>query len=159
MIVKNPRNDVDVAILRKVFPDLLPDGREITHDQLETVLTMNRAQSRYRTVLNKWRRQLLQERGVWLDGSAAGGRGFVVLVPDEMVRCAHRGVRSAGRKFRKSLEIMSAPQDVALSEDMRHRRRLLEAAVEKITMENRKTLREVGRALTPPKQLPRTKAG
>jgi hypothetical protein len=64
-IEKNPRNDVDVDLLRKVFPDLLPDGREITHEQLETVLTMNRAQSRYRTVLNKWRKELLHERGIW----------------------------------------------------------------------------------------------
>lgn len=156
-IVKNPRNDVDVEMLKKVFPDLLPDGREITHEQLETVLQTPRTLSRYHTVINKWRKQLLHERGLWLDGHVLHGRGFVVLEPDAMVHYANRGVRSAGRKLRKNLAIMSAPKDIELSEDTRRYRRLLEAAVVKITTENRKTLREVGRALTPPKQLPRSK--
>lgn len=157
-IEKNPRNDVDVALLWKVFPDLLPDGREITHEQLETVLTMNRAQSRYRTVLVKWRRQLLTERGIWLDGQLAHGRGFVVLTPDEMVRFGNRGVRAAGRKFRKALAVVSAPKDEQLSEDTRKYRGLLEAAIEKIVTENKTVIRAIGKALTPLKQLPRSKA-
>ncbi len=154
-IDKNPRNDVDVALLHKVFPDLLPDGREITHEQIEAVLTMNRAMSRYHTVVNKWRKQLLQERGIWLDGLLAQGRGFVVLTPDEMVRFGNRGVRAAGRKFRRALAVVSAPKDDQLSEDTRRYRRLLEAAIIKITTENKSTIRSIGKALTPMKQLPR----
>jgi hypothetical protein len=157
-IEKNPRNDVDVALLQKIFPDLLPDGREITHEQLEAALVMNRAQSRYKTVLNKWRQVLLRERGIWLDGQLAHGRGFVVLTPDEMVRFGNRSVRAAGRKFRKSLAVVSAPKDEQLSEDTRRYRGLLEAAIEKIVSENRSTIRAIGKALTPLKQLPRQKA-
>lgn len=154
-ITKNPRNDVDVALLTKVFPDLLPDGREITHEQLETVLTMNRAQSRYRTVVNRWRRQLLRERGIWIDGQLAHGRGFVVLTPDEMVRCGNRGICAAGRKFRRQLAIVSAPKDEQLSADNRRYRALLETAMVKIITENKATLRSIGTALSPMKQLPR----
>jgi hypothetical protein len=156
-IEKNPRNDVDVAQLWKVFPDLLPDGREITHEQLEAVLDMNRAMSRYRTVLEKWRKQLLTERGIWLDGQLAHGRGFVVLTPDEMVRFGNRGVRAAGRKFRKALAVVSAPKDEQLSADTRKYRGLLQAAIIKITSENRSTIRAIGKALTPVAQLPRSK--
>jgi hypothetical protein len=154
-IVKNPRNDADVALLWKVFPDLLPDGREITHEQLEAVLMMNRAQGRYRTVLMKWRKQLLAERGMWLDGQVAQGRGFVVLTPDEMVRYGNRGVRAAGRKLRRALSVVSAPKDEQLSEDTRKYRGLLEAAIVKIAAENKSTIRAIGKALTPMKQLPR----
>src|SRR5688500_4242443 len=96
---KNPRTDVDVALLWKVFPDLLPDGREITHEQIEAVLHESRVSSRYKRVVTKWRKQLLNERAIWLDGLAAQGRGFVALTPDEMVRFGNRGVRTAGRKL------------------------------------------------------------
>jgi hypothetical protein len=154
-IEKNPRNDVDVALLSKVFPDLLPDGREIAHEQIEAVLTMNRAQSRYRTVVQKWRKQLLAERGIWLDGQLAHGRGFIVLTPDEMVRFGNRGVRAAGRKLRHALAVVSAPKDEQLSDDTRKYRGLLEAAIVKIAAENKSTIRAIGKALTPMKQLPR----
>jgi hypothetical protein len=157
-IEKNPRTDVDVATLNRVFPDLLPDGREITHEQIETVLSMNRLQSRYRTVVNRWRKQLLRERGLWLDGQLAQGRGFVVLTPDEMVRYGNRGVRSAGRKLRRALEVVSAPRDELLSEDTRRYRGLLSAAIEKIATENRSAIRAIGKALTPAPQLPRARA-
>lgn len=154
-IEKNPRTDIDVELLQKVFPDLQQDGREITHEQLETVLHMSRAQSRYRTVVNKWRRNLLRERGVWLDGQVAQGRGFVVLTPDEMVRYGNRGVRAAGRKLYRSLAILSAPREEQLSEDLRRHRSLLEAAIERMRHEHQTTLREVGKALKPMRQLPR----
>jgi hypothetical protein len=158
-ITKNPRNDVDVALLREVFPDLLPDGREITHEQLEAVLMMKRVQSRYRTVVGKWRKQLLDERGLWLDGQLAHGRGFVVLTPDEMVRYGNRNVRAAGRKIRKSLAVVSAPRDEALSADTRRYRSLLQAAILKIADENKNTLRSIGKALAPMHQLPRVVGG
>ena len=157
-IEKNPRTDVDVALLMAVFSDLLPDGREIAHEQIEAVLTTNRATSRYRTVTNKWRRDLLNERGVYLDGQMAHGRGFVVLTPNEMVRFGNRSVRAAGRKFRRALAVVAAPKDEDLSADPRRYRALLSAAIEKIASENRHTLRSIGKALAPPQQLPRAQA-
>lgn len=154
-IVKNPRTDVDVQHLMTVFPDIQPDGREVTHDQIEAVLSESRLSSRYRRVVNKWRKLLLAERAVWLDGQTAQGRGFVALTPDEMVRFGNRGVRTAGRKLRKSLVVLSAPDDASLSADMRKYRSLLGAAIERIATEHRSVLREVSKALSPQRQLPR----
>ena len=157
-IEKNPRTDVDVNMLREVFPDILPDGREITHAQVEAVLHERRASSRYRRVTNKWRKQLLQERGVWLDGQVANGRGFVALSPDEMVRYGNRKVRQAGRQFKRAIQVASVPDDAQLSDGVRRYRALLMVAVEKMARENKSALREVTKALSPLKQLPRTKA-
>lgn len=157
-IIKNPNTDADVQLLRTVFPDLLPDGREVTHEQIEAALRESRKSSRYKRTVNKWRRQLFAERRVFLDGQTASGRGFVALTPDEMVRFANRRVREVGRKLRKAIAVASAPNDVELSEDVRRYRGLLEAAMVKMAAENRTTLRDVTRALAPMKQLPQRTA-
>ena len=159
MIIKNPTTDVDVKLLRDVFPDLVPDGREITHEQIEAVLRVSKISARYRRVVAKWRRQLLQERSVYLDGLQANGRGFVVLTPDEMVRFANRRVREAGRKVRKNIHIAALPNDAALSDDVRRWRALLLVAVEKISREHSRALREVSKSLAPARQLPRVVGG
>lgn len=155
-IEKNPRTNVDVDLLWKVFPDLLPDGREVTHEQIEAVLHESRLSARYRRVVAKWRRQLLNEKGVCLDGQMAHGRGFVALTPDEMVRFGNRQVRQAGRKIRKGLQVASAPDDAALSADVKRYRGLLMTAMEKIHQSHKGMLRDVSRALAPIRQLPRT---
>lgn len=155
-IQKNPVTAADVALLMTVFGDLVPDGRQVTHEQIEAALKMNRATGRYRTVTDRWRRVLFRERRVWLDGRAAEGRGFIAMTPDDMVRFgASREVRSAGRKFKKALALLSAPKDEELSDAVRRQRQLFLAATEKIVRENRSALRDVSKALGPAKQLPR----
>ena len=154
-IVKNPRTDVDVQLLSDVFPDLLPDGREITHGQIEAILKMPRSASRYQTVVRRWRRQIFQERRVYLDGMLAQGRGLIALTPDEMVRFANRRVRAAGRQVKKGLVVAGAPSDVQLSEQMRRYRSLMSVALAKIVSTQRAALRDLGKALAPQKQLPR----
>lgn len=158
-IVKNPRNEADVRLLLDVFPDLLPDGRVITHEQLEAVLKMPRLGGRYKTVVTKWRRILFTEKRVYLDGRVAEGQGFVCLTPNEMVRFGNREVRSAGRKVKKAIAVSAAPNDEELSEEMRRYRSLLQAAAIKIAHEHKQTLREVSKAMAPMKQLPRASAG
>jgi hypothetical protein len=156
--VKNPQTEADVNLLLKVFPDLLPDGRIVTHEQIESVLKMSRVSSRYRTVVNKWRKLVFTERRVYLDGQTAEGKGFTSLTPDEMVRFANRQVRTAGRKVKKALAVASAPNDNELSADVLKYRGLLEGAILKIAHEHQQSLREVSKSLGPAKQLPR-KAG
>ena len=157
-IMSNPSTNVDVDLLCTVFSDLLPDGREIRHEQIEALLSAPRLSNRYRLVVTKWRRRLFAERTVWLDGIAAQGRGFIALTPDEMVRFGSRGVRHAGRKLRKALAVLSAPADVALSEGIRKNRALLAVAIERIAHESKSALRDVTRALGPQQQLPRRQA-
>lgn len=155
---KDPEHDADVRRLMDIFPDILPDGRSITHEQIEAAIGTPRIAPRYRTVVNKWRKLLVTERGVYLDGITGSGRGFVALTPDEMVRFGNRGVRAAGRKLKKALAVASLPNDAALSDDMRRYRHLLCAAVERIASEHRTALRDVTRALGPQRQLPRRTA-
>lgn len=154
-IQKDPRNDADVQMLLKVFSDITADGRVITHEQIEGVLRVSRANARYRTVVNKWRRLLQYERCVYLDGMGGHGRGFVSLTPDEMVRFSNRGVRAAGRKLRRMIAVVSMPDDAVLSESTRQYRAVLLLATEKLALEHRSLLRDVSRALAPMKQLPR----
>ena len=154
-IEKNPRTDVDVQLLWTVFPDLLPDGREVTHEQIEAVLKESRLSSRYKRVVSKWRRQLLQEKGICLDGQMAHGRGFVALTPDEMVRFGNRAVRQAGKKLQKGIQVASVPDDVNLSDDVKRYRGILMVAMVKIAADHKGVLRQVSKALAPMKQLPR----
>lgn len=154
-IVKNPRTEADVQLLLSVFPDVVQDGRRITHEQIEIVLKMTKLTSRYRTVVNRWRRVLFTERRVFLDGRIGDGSGFIALTPDEMVRFANREVRASGRKLKKALAVGSAPNDAELSVGMLKYRQLLEAAMLRIAQEQRTVLRAVSKALPPMKQLPR----
>lgn len=154
-IERNPQNDADVQILLRLFPDVLPDGRTITHEQIETALRLSRVSSRYKTVTGKWRRVLMDEKCVFLDGLSGEGRGFVALTPDEMVRYANRSVRTAGRRLRKALVVASMPDDAALSEDVRLYRARLTVAVEQIARQHRAALRDVSRSLLPMQQLPK----
>lgn len=154
-IAKNPSTDADVQLLLAVFPDLVPDGRRLTHEQLESVLKMSHLSSRYRTVVNRWRRLLFVERRVFLDGRIGDGTGFIALTPDEMVRFANREVRSAGKKLKKAIAVASAPNDDELTVSMLSYRRLLEAAAVRIAQEHRSALKYVSKALRPMKQLPR----
>jgi hypothetical protein len=155
----DPKNEADVQQLLRIFPDILPDGRLITHEQIEAALSMSRLSAKYRSVVTKWRRVLQYERCIYLDGLSSKGRGFVSLTPDEMIRFGNRGVRAAGRKLRRALQVVSLPDDAALSEETRKYRGLLSLAMEKIIADHRSALRDVSRALAPIKQLPRASAG
>ncbi|HWB15960.1 MAG TPA: hypothetical protein VG538_06085 [Vicinamibacterales bacterium] len=156
---RDPQNDADVRLLMQVFPDILPDGRTITHAQLEGALKLSRVSSRYKTVVNKWRKILQAERCVYLDGMIGRGHGFVSLTPDEMVRFSNRTVRASGRKLKKALAVVSMPDDHQLSQDTLKYRGLLQAALEKISVEQRAAIRDVTRALAPMKQLPKRAIG
>lgn len=156
---RNPNTDEDVRQLQIVFGDLLPDGRLVTHQQIEAVIGVSHLTAHYRTVTNRWRKLLVAERSVYLDGVAAQGSGFVSLTPDEMVRFGNRGARIAGRKVLRSMAVMSLPDDAALSEGMRRYRARLSMAVAQIAETHRTQLRDVSRALAPTPSLPKRKAG
>lgn len=152
-IVKNPLTAVDVQRLWTAFPDLLPDGRVITHDQIEAVLQEPRTSARYRRVVSKWRRQLWTERSVVLDGISARGRGYVSVTNEEMPRQGHRDGRVGLRKIKKAIAVAATPEDAALSEHTRRYRLLFVAAMEKTVRDHQRTLKDVMQALGPVKQL------
>lgn len=153
---RNPRIDADVELLLGRFRDLIPDGRTIAHEEIETLLKLNRRQSRYHTVTNKWRRIILNEQRVFLDGRAAHGAGFVALTPDEMIRYSNRRVRQVGRILRKAIQVASLPDPSELkSSEMRNYQARLFVACEQLVRTHKHVLIDLTKALQPPRQLPR----
>ena len=152
--VHEPRTDAVVKALNDRFNGLLPDGRLITHEDIEATIRMRRDDSRYRTVVKHWRRVLFEEQRVFLDGRAAEGHGFKALTPDDMVRYANREVRSVGRRLKRALIVAATPHDDEIGDpnNRAYRARLL-SATEQIAQAHGRIVRELSSALKPPKQL------
>jgi len=157
---KNPRIDADVELLLGRFRDLIPDGRLIAHEEIEGLLKLTRKQSRYRTITAKWRRILLTEQRVFLDGRSATGAGFIALTPDEMIRYSNKRVRQVGRILRKAIQVASLPDPSELkSSEMRNYQARLFVACEQLTRTHKAVLVDLTKALQPPRQLPRAVNG
>lgn len=155
-IEKNPKVASDVELLLGRFRDLLPDGRLIAHSEIESLLSLDRKQSRYHTVTAKWRAVLLTEQRVFLDGRSANGNGFISLTPDEMVRYSNRRVRQVGRILRKAITVGSLPDPSELkSSEMRTYQARLLLLCEQVVQTHKRGLVDLTRALQPPRQLPR----
>jgi len=157
LMKKNPRTDADVNLLLTRFRDLQPDGRVIAHADIESTLRLRRTESSYKTAIKHWRQALFNEQRIYIDGRSARGEGFKALTPDEMIRFSNRKVRAAGRLLKKAVAIAASPRDDELIDpNVRlYRARLLSAAEQMIAHHGR-LIREMGAALRPPTQLPRT---
>lgn len=153
---RNPRIDADVQLLLGRFRNLLPDGRVLQHVEIETLLKLPRASSRYRTVTNKWRRVLFDEQHVYLDGRAAHGDGFVALTPDEMIRFANRRVRAVGRALGKAIKIIATPRAEDLTDNsLRIYQARLLVVTEQVLQTHKHALLDMTKALRPSPVLPR----
>ena len=153
---RNPRIDADVELLLGRFRDLIPDGRTIAHEEIESLLKLNRKQARYKTVTYKWRRTLLTEQRVFLDGRAALGAGFVCLTPDDMIRYSNQEIRQVGRNLRKAITVAGLPDPSELkSSEMRNYQARLFVACEQLVSTHKHVLLDLTKALQPPRQLPR----
>jgi hypothetical protein len=160
MFQRNPRTDADVELLLGRFRDLVPDGRTIAHEEIESVLRIPRTQSRYKTVTTRWRAVLLDEQRVFLDGRAALGAGFVLLTPDEMIRYSNKRVRAVGRILRRAIQVASLPHPSELkSSEMRNYQARLFVACEQLTRAHKHVLLDLTRSLQPPRALPRPRQG
>lgn len=157
---RNPRIESDVAILLGRFRDLIPDGRIIQHAEIEALLNMNRKQGRYATITTRWRKILLFEQRVFLDGRAAQGQGFKALTPDEMVRYGNREVRAIGRRVRKAILVAGLPNPSELTtSELRNYQARLMLACEQIASAHKRVLVDLTHALQPQRRLPRASNG
>lgn len=152
--LREPRTDLDVKLLLEQFPNLLPDGRLLTHETVERILRIGRDKAHYRTVTDHWRKAVFQEQRIFLDGRSAQGHGFKALTPDEMVRYANREVRAVGKRLRRAIIVAATPQDDELLDPHTrlYRARLL-SATEQIAQAHGRVVRELSAALRAPKQL------
>ena len=154
--VRNPRIEADVQLLLGRFRDLLPDGRIVAHEEVEALLQLNRKANRYQTVTTRWRRVLLDEQRIFLDGRSALGHGFKSLTPDDMVRYSNRRVRSVGRILKKAIYVAGLPDPSELSSsELRTFQARLFVACEQVLSTHRRVLVDLTKAMQPPRQLPR----
>jgi len=153
---RSPRIEADVQLLVGRFRDLLPDGRVIRHEDIEQPLGLSRKDSRYQTVTNRWRRVLMEEQRVFLDGRSALGHGFKALTPDDMIRFSNKRVRSVGRLLKKAIEVASLPHPSELRENETrlYQARLL-TAIHQLDSAHRRVVVDLTAALRPPRALPR----
>src|SRR5262245_49736102 len=154
--VKSPRIEADVQLLLGKFRDVLCDGRVIRHEEIEAAIALSRKDHRYRTVTNGWRRVLMDEQRVFLDGRSALGQGFKALTPDDMIRYSNKRVRAIGRMLKKAIAVASLPHPSELREDQTrlYQARLL-TAIHQLEGTHRRVVLDLSKALQPPRALPR----
>lgn len=103
----------DVRKLKDAFG--VPEaGTEITHDQIEAVIGVERTEHRYRTVVAAWRKALMNENNV--DLGTVAGAGYRALSAPERVSAGIHGMRAGVRKQIKSIRraSLATTEDAAL---------------------------------------------
>lgn len=91
---------IDVDKLREAFP-AIEEGDEIRHEDIESVLGLERGSNRYKTVVEVWRKKMLND-GV--DLGALAGIGFKSLNPTERIEKSVDGFQSGTRKQLRSIK-------------------------------------------------------
>ena len=111
-IVRGVPTEPDVAALCKAYPvDSLTEGRIIEHDGIESVINKfgdaTRASCRYKTVVEKWRRDMERIHNIRI--GAEKGKGYRVLAPGERLMEAEdhtkKSIRQAKRAHYRSSAI------------------------------------------------------
>lgn len=110
---------LDVRRLEEHFGDLKPEA-EITHEEVEQIIGVNRTEHRYRTVTNAWRKHMLTQSNIEI--GAVNGIGFRVLSDAERVAGGIKGFQSGTKKQLRAVrrvglvrtddEILRRKQDV-----------------------------------------------
>ena len=91
----------DVRKLITAFGKPTP-GTEMTHEEIEEVLSISRKENRYFAVTGAWRKQLLKDDGI--DIGAVAGIGFRSLLDGERVSNGISGVQQGARKQMHSIK-------------------------------------------------------
>lgn len=88
-------------------------GTRITHEEVSAVIGVTYRQSRYRTVTDNWRKQLLDRDNI--DLRADPGEGFTVMDSEQRVMTGLRGAKAGVRKVLRSAK----RSDRAITDDTR----------------------------------------
>lgn len=79
-----------------------PEGAQITHDEIESVIGVERNESRYRTIALAWRRKMLSDSNIEI--GAVKGVGFEVRSPEGRVSNSIKGFQSGTRKQMRAVK-------------------------------------------------------
>lgn len=113
--------NADVKKLRDAYPaEKLVKGTLILYQDVEKVLNLSRKSDRFRTVTNRWRREIERETRSVVIGTKPG-EGFTVLSEHEKVGLSTSKLQSSVRHARRSLIVTTRVDVKDLSEDDRTR--------------------------------------
>lgn len=108
--------DPDVRKLRESYPESrLEQGQIIPYSEVESILQERQNTNRYRSVTNKWRKQVEEETGVMI--GVERGEGFKVLQENEKLDLSSSKLRTAKRASRRAYEVGSLVEPSRLTED------------------------------------------
>lgn len=100
---KGISTEPDVRKLRESFGDLVNRrGDLIRHEEIEAILGLDRKANRYKTVVNKWRKEVEVLHGVVVDGRGeAIGKGYMILLDSEQLKFGVKQRESARRRVKR----------------------------------------------------------
>jgi hypothetical protein len=112
----------DVDRLMAAFGQRKRDGSVLKHEEVESVIHEERRSSRYRTVVGAWRKRMVEESGVLIDGRKTRGEGYRFLTAGEMVVYGISEVSQATRKIGRGARAVGLAPDEELTAAERMKR-------------------------------------
>ncbi len=149
--------DPQVRRLRERYGDIQAlRGTTIRHEDIEDLIGEERGGSRYKTITDRWRRQVERETGVVISGQGeALGIGFRVLTDAEQVRFGVGQRVSAGRRILRWHSSVANTDPDKLDAPQRQARDFEIAAAAKLHLAMTEVRNALPARTTPPKQNPR----
>lgn len=124
------------------------EGRVIRHEEIEAALGMRRGTSRYRAVLGKWRRKLVELHNVQL--GLLVNVGYKALLPDERIDDSLGQFKRGARRIKEGVKRAASTHPDDLDPLHRARREHLIVSGGHIARQLTNLRRELPKLPTPP---------
>lgn len=95
----------------------LEEGMIVQHASIEAAIGVEHHESRYRTIVNAWRKRLIRERGV--DLHPALGLGYEVLTSARRLEIAVAKLKGSTRKDRAALHLLGRIDQERLTDEQK----------------------------------------
>lgn len=114
--------EFDVKKLLEAFPSI-KEGDTFEHGNVEQIIGVTRNSSRYKSITQAWRKNLLRNENKQVD--AIPGFGFKCMSPDERISGGVKGMNSGVKKIARSCNkaLRVTTQDPALKSKQDHMQR------------------------------------
>jgi hypothetical protein len=135
--------DPQVMILMGKYGEI-ERGTEVTHGELAAAIGEHADSTRYRTVLNAWRKRMLEQRGI--EFMAVPKVGLRACAPGEQLyRGSVRSMKSIERKAKRSALSVGVLKDSELDDAGRSARNFAVHTLTAIASESKRKRRELDR--------------
>lgn len=117
-------------------------GDVVRHDDIADVSGVEYKSSRYRSVVDAWRKRLLREMN--LDLQAVAGYGYRVLDDNERVRAGIKDFSQSVRRMGRSVDRMQRADAAKLDDNHRRQQDHAVRLTQAIVQSGRKAAKEIG---------------